>query len=286
MKILYITPAKSIDYLHDCVFIGLCDLFGNDVVDSKYIWYLSKDITDEQHQLVKKMHGKGVTMNNCLFGRESIDRTNIEQKISDHYFDLIVYGSIIRCSDYLDLVIKTYKKNEIIFCDGEDDGSIRQDLAIVGTYFKRELYSDDLNIHPISFSFPKCKIRYGKFEKDQYASKIIPNFNYKYDFDNEEDYYNEYRRSMFALTFRKNGWDCLRHYEIIFNGCIPYFKGYENKPKRIMSLWPSDLQTRANKMLESKTIDGYSELFNEFFTYANKNLTCDAISKKMVEAAL
>ena len=40
MKVLFITSAAGVDYLADCVFHGLVDS-GLDVVDSKYLWYLS-----------------------------------------------------------------------------------------------------------------------------------------------------------------------------------------------------------------------------------------------------
>ena len=47
MKILFITSALGIDYLSDCVFHGLVQS-GHDVLDSKYLWYLSKPLTHEQ----------------------------------------------------------------------------------------------------------------------------------------------------------------------------------------------------------------------------------------------
>jgi hypothetical protein len=31
---------------------------------------------------------------------------------------------------------------------------------------------------------------------------------------------------------KKGGWDCLRHYEIIGNGCMPYFENIEKCPKK------------------------------------------------------
>ena len=30
---------------------------------------------------------------------------------------------------------------------------------------------------------------------------------------------------LFCLTFAKSGWDCMRHLEILANGCVPLFTG-------------------------------------------------------------
>ena len=32
-----------------------------------------------------------------------------------------------------------------------------------------------------------------------------------------------YSNSIFAITNKKLGWDCLRHYEILMNGCVPLY---------------------------------------------------------------
>lgn len=80
-------------------------------------------------------------------------------------------------------------------------------------------------LHPISFSIPEEKVVNEVPEK----SIILANYNptgvgskfYKY--DNENDYYNGYKKALFAITRKKGGWDCMRHYEILANGCIPIF---------------------------------------------------------------
>ena len=36
----------------------------------------------------------------------------------------------------------------------------------------------------------------------------------------------------------KGGWDCLRHYEILMNGCIPLFLDIKNCPKDTISTLP------------------------------------------------
>jgi len=86
-------------------------------------------------------------------------------------------------------------------------------------------------IHPITFSIPKEKIVSKVPFKTKLVSDMIPGDIKTYIYYTEKDYYNEYRQSMFAITFKKGGWDCMRHYEILANGCIPYFQNLEECPK-------------------------------------------------------
>ena len=45
----------------------------------------------------------------------------------------------------------------------------------------------------------------------------------------EEGYYNDLQRSRFAVTTKRAGWDCLRHYEIAANACVPCFRDLRSK---------------------------------------------------------
>ena len=49
-------------------------------------------------------------------------------------------------------------------------------------------------------------------------------------FDAEEDYYADLRASRFGVTTKRAGWDCLRHYELAANGCVPCFRDLDRKP--------------------------------------------------------
>jgi hypothetical protein len=53
-----------------------------------------------------------------------------------------------------------------------------------------------------------------------------------YAFESETDYYRDLRQSRFAITMKRSGWDCLRHYEIAANGCVPTFRDLDRKPPR------------------------------------------------------
>jgi hypothetical protein len=53
-----------------------------------------------------------------------------------------------------------------------------------------------------------------------------------YVFEREEDYYADLRSSRFGVTVKRAGWDCLRHYELAANGCVPCFRDLASKPPR------------------------------------------------------
>ena len=45
---------------------------------------------------------------------------NIINLIKEHYFDIIIYGSVHRGLPFIDIIPKYYRKNEIIMVCGED----------------------------------------------------------------------------------------------------------------------------------------------------------------------
>jgi hypothetical protein len=53
-----------------------------------------------------------------------------------------------------------------------------------------------------------------------------------YVFARESDYYADLQGARFGVTVKRAGWDCLRHYELAANGCVPCFRELERKPER------------------------------------------------------
>jgi hypothetical protein len=53
-----------------------------------------------------------------------------------------------------------------------------------------------------------------------------------YAFEDEADYYADLQAARFGITVRRAGWDCLRHYELAANGCVPCFRSLDEKPPR------------------------------------------------------
>ena len=64
---------------------------------------------------------------------------------------------------------------------------------------------------------------------------LIPGKKSSQGYKSEQDYYKRYQDSIFALTYKKLGWDSLRHYEILMNGCIPLFLNIEKCPEKILT---------------------------------------------------
>src|SRR5437870_10123235 len=89
----------------------------------------------------------------------------------------------------------------------------------------------------IQFSIPDCKIVSSVPEKIRDFASYVPNdWRYigEYVYEEEEAYYQGYKDAYYAVTKKKGGWDCMRHYEILANGCIPYFLDLEKCPRGAM----------------------------------------------------
>ncbi len=139
-------------------------------------------------------------------------------------------------------------------------------------------------LHPITFSIPKNKIVLEIPNKTKFCSSLIPGKLETYIYQTEEDYYKEYQSSFFAITHKKGGWDCMRHYEIMANGCIPYFPGIEHCPPNTMALLPKDLIIEGNKLYETKNTEGSLDLIRKFLDFTRNNLTTEIskLAKKFI----
>ena len=274
MNILFVTNAFGPDYMSDMVFHGGKSIFGKSFFESRKMWYMYDDLTDKS-----SLYGRGFTMygklNSSLY---STLPSNINDLINNKFFDKIIYGSIWRCSDYFDIVTKNYKKEDIIIIDGEDEQDrINYGFVHRGLYFKREYLNKTDGVYPINFGIPEELILKNVSDKEKLISDIIPNNTKTYLFDREEDYYREYSKSCFAHTKKKGGWDCLRHYEIMMNGCIPIFEDLENCPINTLTHIPK------KEIIEfSKSINSDLEKNQFILDYTKNNLT----TKKLIENIL
>jgi hypothetical protein len=288
MKILYITNHQQIfrqsggflnDYLNDLLFYGFTELDEIEIVDSTPIIHLYKENQNKIHP--RNLWGKGFT-STFLIEQDKVDRTNIEDKIKDKYFDLIIYGSIKRCLDYYDLVSNIYPSNKIILIDGDDFVGVSP-LATKHPYFKRELL--DNKMFPIHFAIPESKITQIKLAKTQDYGSIIPGQG-GYTFDVEQEYYNDYNKSYFGVTMKKAGWDCMRHYEILANNCIPYFTDLEECPQYTLTNLPKELLLEAKELTNNFEEQKYFSILNELFEYTKNNLTTKNLAKYVLEKTL
>ena len=276
MKILFISSSngkqnsRPNDYMHDIVLHGLREIYGNSVIDYPGVWYMYRDEVKKRNYDIDNLWGKGFTLYNLLSNYQQIDRTDIENKIKTNYFDFIIFGSIDKVQLFFDIAINS--KSKIIFVDGNDSPFINEQITDKGVYFKRELISDNIkNVYPINFAIPKEKIVHTINPKPlNILAPLIPGKYSTYIYENEQDYYQSYRNSVFALTYKKMGWDSLRHYEILMNGCIPLFLNIDKCPEKILTNLP--------KKLLSEIFIQYSWILNQFFPtniYKMKFLTTE-----------
>jgi hypothetical protein len=241
MKILYISAASGPDYQCDMLFHGLRTLLGSDVVDSKKISYMYKDYSNT-HKF-EDLYGKGFSVYGLLDNMK-VDREDLALKIKSKFFDLVIYGSIHRSQEFILDVLESYEPRNIFFIDGEDEADhIFWPLVGRGHYLKREIVSSSNLITPIQFAIPYEKVAQESIEKTQQIAKIDPRDKSTYIYSQEREYYLDYRSSLFAYTTKKAGWDCLRHYEILGNGCIPLFLDLQHCPTTVCTSLPKELLT-------------------------------------------
>jgi hypothetical protein len=103
----------------------------------------------------------------------------------------------------------------------------------------RSLLPQSINLRKISFSIPEEKIvstipkktkNFANHMVDPEVASAVEGASTSYAFETEKDYYNDLQQSKFAITTKRAGWDCLRHYEIAANGAVPCFRDLSTKP--------------------------------------------------------
>lgn len=281
MKILYITKGDHVDYQNDCAIIGLKELFGSDVVDVHTSLHTYKSFDKNR---VSSLYGKGMTVTRVIDDID-VDRTDIANKIINHFFDIVVYGSIWRCSDYFNEVLQYYKPYEIIIIDGEDETHLHPYVNQKVTYFKREYVNKKDNVFPISFAIPTNKLCSTEVTKTRDLAHIIPGVRHTYIYNEETDYYKGYQEAMFGMTCKKAGWDCMRHYEILGNRCIPLFRDIDHCPSLTMANFPKAICSDIMKKVLSKSFHPgviYNEYAETLFDYTAKHLTTKALGEYII----
>jgi len=283
MKVLYVSGATGADYQCDLVMHGLRSLLGPDLVDVNKMWFM---YDTSEHYMFHSLYK--------LLPDIEVDRGEVEEKIRRHHFDAVVFGSAHRCRSYLDLVASVYPASKIAFIDGEDGPELCGDALGRGWYWKRELYSPDSRVMPIQFGIPKEKIRPIDMDRKNRGPVFAPcnpmdRSTYQY-YDSETRYYDQYSDAWFGITMRKGGWDCMRHYEIIASGTVPYFIDIEQCPPDTLALLPRDPLLRARRLADpGRWQDSDHDrttwwwIMDELHQVLVKHLTTEAHAKRILE---
>ena len=133
-------------------------------------------------------------------------------------------------------------------------------------------------IFPLSFSIPLKNIQnIDVTKKTRKFSPLIPGDNKTYIYKDELSYNENYSESFFAFTYKKGGYDCLRHYEILANNCIPYFIDIKNIPNLTMRNFPKDLCSEIidKHKCANLTTDELHDYIEKLHHYTLNNLTCE-----------
>lgn len=286
MKILFISAGGNTqDYLRDVCFHGLRSILGPDVVDVGRLdsMYVGADRS--------QMYGKGMTLYAELPDIQ-VDRSDIPKKISKKYFDLVIFGSIHRCRDFYHEVTTMYPPERVVALDGEDHPGVLAGLPMV--YFKRELHNPYPGVHPIQFGIPKEKILTSPPQKTRLMAPMDPLDKSTYIYKSEESYYAQYAESYYATTMMKAGWDCLRHYEILSQWCIPFFRSLNACPPTIMDKMPKFALYEVQRCFDfmhshrrfcnqSAFVEMYSELIEGVMKTVRNHLTTETIATYVLD---
>lgn len=250
-RVLFVTARKE-DYLQDTLLTGLRNLLGEHAVDlpRKHPLYV------DEPRAKRDLYGRGFTLWKTLPTEAEPVRPNRIASLlaaSGGGFDLVVFGSVRRMPGALRWarlgralrgLARRAPRTPWVFVDGEDASDIDARLLGLGTYYKRELRPEDAGrARPIQFAIPARRLvpevpddkprlfaTHVQCEVARAHPWIAEHCQPRYAFDREEDYYADLRGASFAVTMKKAGWDCMRHYEIAASGTVPCFWKLDEKP--------------------------------------------------------
>ncbi|KAK4531458.1 hypothetical protein CCYA_CCYA08G2315 [Cyanidiococcus yangmingshanensis] len=154
-----------------------------------------------------------------------------------------------------------------------------------------------ITVYPVSFSIPaqwvvdrvpeRKNLSFALIEPGVMNTYIYGPFDYS-------RYLDDYRKSYFAITRKKAGWDCMRHYEILASGTIPWFLDLNLMPPRQNVFLPKklllDAQNLAGVSFHSRAIDfqvfderKYRRMAETLLDITRKYLTTTAMASYVLE---
>lgn len=165
-------------------------------------------------------------------------------------------------------------------------------LVVRGYILQKNAILYPNNVFPITFSIPEEKIVSHVPTKKKMMSSLLPWNRSTYIFKTEDEYYNEYKNSMFGITCLKAGWDCMRHYELMANGCIPFFLDIQECPINTMYFLPKELLMKGNDLYykyhngdiaNKDLLSECNEHIEKMLNYTRQHLTTTMIAKYVLQ---
>lgn len=266
-KILYIN-SPHYDFLSDGFLIGLRQLFGNKVIEWNLNRYIYKTADDSgmraMHGKGFTLYNL-LDLNNAIEYDNEFNLNEVDLFIfGSIYRQSDVYDQLQRYLNFENTIILDGEDSPALypyyFLWKKPSYAFYTKIHKKHLYFKREIIPKRTNYYlsyklvpkffashlhlpknllSISLSIPEDKIikdlpekrkLFGKHIVDEEVAKNVEGSMTKHAFTNEADYYDDLRKSKFGITIKRNGWDCLRHYEIAASGTVICFKNLEDKP--------------------------------------------------------
>jgi hypothetical protein len=258
--------TDSCDYQSDTLVHGLRLVLGDRLVETPRRDALYSDFPDEWRA---RQYGRGFTLYSGSLEPIPIDRFGTRDRLALGEYDLVVIGDIWRSYGQFVELLPVAGDKPIAVVDGSDSEAPvpyapawwrRPGTWFLprphrhATYFKRELtprttwFRSYLTLPlarrpprgmlPISFGIPEHLVPDQLPEKTKdfpahivdsdVAARVgaVPS----YAFSDEAAYYADLRASRFGITTKREGWDCMRHYELAASGCVLCFRHLESKP--------------------------------------------------------
>jgi len=254
-RVLFLTEDRE-DYLADGLLHGLIERDDLSVVDYPRKGVLYRDGHGGQGGL--GIRGGGFTLYGQLADR-AMDRSFVIQRLERGGFDLVVLGQVWRQWGQLLDLAPWLQTVPVVLLDGDDDPRLFfrsgtrlrrygwQPFPIRSRrclYLKREWMGQGRSLRrpqvaEASFAIPAAKTLAADpaAKTQEFATHCVDpevgaalGLPGHHAFASEAAYYADLARSRFAITTRRGGWDCLRHYEIAAAGAVPCFRNLETKP--------------------------------------------------------
>lgn len=299
MRILFCSDTRGPDYLCDALLHGLAlmpevklDVCGlSPLRHVKWrverrgnpFWFMLNS-SDPLH--LSKIQGQGFT----LYGKLDkcgtlVSPFTVIRNLANDVYDLVLVCAW-RTSWILN-ILDLYKCRNVVALDGEDDQTVHALAMKCHRYYKRELNSNPTgNLRPISFAIPEPLIVHSMPNKSGLLAHLIPGAKSTYIYETEQLYYQEYQSHIFGLTMKKGGWDCLRHYEIAMNGCLPLMRDIDKCPPFTMTTSPKNIFRQAVAAFESCDTSGINSLTLELLQHVRAYNTTKALANYVLEESL
>jgi hypothetical protein len=104
--------------------------------------------------------------------------------------------------------------------------------------------SKTLAVHSLFFGLPSENFVPVPRQKSKDFARVVPGDRSTY-FNLWEEglYHDDLQVSRFVFTWKKAGWDCLRHYEILAHAALPLFLDVADAPREVLGVHPKRLYT-------------------------------------------